>query len=324
MAQRGYGKPERVTYGRIQGSAASVIAEFDAIVDELRKVAVGRDFLEKNNPDTMESGHVFHCKLVKNLEKYLERNEKIDLVSRIKSLRRSIGIAVKRTLKAEKFQRFDDFFTMLEEMQAGVEVEGFSGKVLPDMEVIKAGLHTCNRRVDFIKLYKLMNNLEIKPDIVFFNKWLMCSVTASEVCWVCDKAVEAGYPNLNRDSRNVLWALMGSGRVQVKRILPMRELVSFKLYLERKVETVGADGRFWRDLFAKAEVLSVGYSGDGGVGRRLLKGQMDGDPRHCSEMVLPRGGRKAGSHDSNDGRVTRRRRKMVSARGLPPDLDEQT
>jgi len=313
MANRGYGKPERVTYGRIQGSAASVAAEVDTVVNDLRETVVGEDFLEKNDPDTMDPGHAFRCKLVKNLEKRLDRDGNPDLGARIKSLRRRFGIAVKCTFRAEKFQRFDDFWAMLEEMQEGVEADGFSGVVLPDMEVIKAGIHTCERRMDFVKLYKLMNKLEIKPEIVFFNKWLMHSTTALEVSSVCDKAVEAGYPNLNRESRNVLWALMGAGHVQVKRILPMKELMSFRLYLERKAEAADSDGKIWKDLLVRADRLLVGHSEHGGLGRKLLKDQMDPDSRHCPDIALPRSGRKVGNHETNDGRVSRRRR-IVSNR----------
>lgn len=139
---------------------------------------------------------------------------------------------------------FNSFIRILEDME-----KGSGGVVLPDMEVINAGCYVCECYDHFKALWAVIVRLEMKPNMRFFNNWLnACYRSAAEVEWVCDRAKDAGCPDLNHKSRGVFWGLCrGSRKREACKKLPLRETISLRDWILRNRR-----GDLWTYVVEKA------------------------------------------------------------------------
>jgi len=229
-----YRNPDSVTYGRIRGSAAVVREEIEALWKDIEDVRCGIHYMAKN-PYPLKPGLVANdaisCRERHTLENNLARDGRLDLQDRVNRLSDHFRQAVLYTQRAGIVISFDELMKLFDEM------ESQDPPVLPDIYVVNAGTHVCESWTHYKLLFERTVPHEIPADMKFFNQWLSVCSTFQEVGWVCDRAEDAGFPNLNHISREVVACVINNIKVPLEGDRgghPLNELHSLKGYLDGK------------------------------------------------------------------------------------------
>lgn len=238
-----------INYERILGSAKPDRDEFFALAVAIKATRAGCEFLTKNhldpdNPNALRGNWVITCEDSSALQKGLYAEKEMVLGDRVRDSREHFRMALKFTALTRDANNFNDFIRTLSDME-----KGLGGIFLPDIEIINAGCHVCESYSQFKALWAIIVRLEITPNMKFFNNWLkVCYFSAADVEWVCDRAKEAGYPNLNHESREVFWGLCrGSRRRENCKKLPFAEMLSLRGWILRNRK-----GDLWKYVVEEA------------------------------------------------------------------------
>lgn len=242
MSKKFY-SPGAVTYGMIRGAALDVRKEADSVLDEIRKLA-GEGvyscvcFLKNTLPfESAPDGAAVSCKRRCALQDSLiSRDGKPELGNRVGALAGHFGQSIRYFGKAGNVKSLVELLALFDEM------ESRNPPVPPDRRTLYAGLHTCGTWRDFSSLNERVVKYKIPVDMEFFNKWLETASTFQEVGWVCDRALEAGYPELDYESsrRVFLKLCRGNKNGNLGKVLPLSEVRSLRDWILKNRK-----GRLW-------------------------------------------------------------------------------
>lgn len=225
-----YCGPEAVTYGMIRGSALKVRQEFDSVLERIKDCAgkgVHSCVCFLNNVPSFETAPddvILGCKHRRTLQNNLINCDgQPELGNRVDALAEHFRQSIRYFGKAGNVKTLDELMALFDEM------ESQNPPVLPDRRTLYAGRRVCKTWRDFDSLNERVVKYKIPVDMIFFNDWLETASTFQEIAWVCGRASDAGYPDLNHRSRDVFWGLCrGREGVSGCKALPMLEIVSLR------------------------------------------------------------------------------------------------
>lgn len=304
--------PDEVTYGRVRGSALEVRDEVRAVWEAISAVKAGQCYRSKARfplDPTMNEKAAIGCNDLRVLQNRLSADDRPDLQVRVNDLRGHFKKAVEYTRRAGEVKNLGGFKALLDEMVNG------DSKVLPDIYIVNGGIRFCDCATDCKFLldctkthgipvgnelfYKWMEvsipvdadwkkHQELFEEAVdygmpvnmdFFNRWLATPYSFQQIGWVCNKAKERGFPNLNNKSREILRGLIFGRHFCVDECpgtSGITELHSLRRYFVCRNAEAGKDG-IWEYLI---EIVDKKLDSDG-------RGRFAGDRADFYRMGRP-------------------------------------